>query len=84
MLHILVAWLDRVLIRGVGVVVQQRSQVDPDTAGTQNAVDGFDIEHHVVCSVQKKAGSHTVPLTSWKPHIVCTLSPCYNNISSND
>lgn len=62
MLDVLVAGLDGVLVGEVGVVVEQRPQVDPDAAGAQGAVDGLDVDHHVGGRVQEEAGGHAVPL----------------------
>ncbi len=54
--------LNRELSFGIGVVVQQRTEVDPDTTRFQYLVDRLDVLQHVVGGVEEEARGHAVPL----------------------
>lgn len=60
--HVLIAWLNGVLVWQVGVVVQQWAQVDPEAARPQAFRYRLNVQNHIWRCVQEKTRRHTVPL----------------------
>lgn len=58
---VFVGGLDGVPLPGVGVVVEERPQVQPPAPGFQDGPDGLDVLHHVAGRVHEEAGGHAVP-----------------------
>ena len=69
--QVLAGGFDTLLARHVGVMVQQRSHVDPESAWPQDAADGLnelDLDH-VVCAIDEEAGGHAASLLRPRVHL---------------
>merc|ERR1719277_167062 len=61
-LHLLPAQLDGDRAWRLRVVIKQRAEVGPESAGSEDQRDGADVKEHVVRRVQEKTREDAVPL----------------------